>query len=123
MPIEKPITRYCCEVCDADFKTKKEAEMCEKRESEKLPKWMNAGKEIVTDFFCGSCSVGFTLGKIKKIVGPTLPDEDLEIRCIFRPRRRTMHVFYIYVIGRCGSCKRKIRLIKAPSQVQENKRF
>jgi len=123
MPIEKAVVRYCCNICDADFKTRKEAESCEKRKNETLPSWMKAGKEIVTDFFCGACRVGFTIGKIKKIVGLVLPDENLEIRCICRPERKAMHVYYVYVVGRCGCCRRKVRLIKAPSQIQENKRF
>lgn len=114
---------FYCDVCNSGYESEKEAAACEALIVEFRPSYIEVGQEITSDFWCGECRVGFTIGKIVSIEGPMPADEDFEHRCVQIPGRvGVLHVYYIHTRGQCV-CKNKLLYRKAVPQVKPNKRF
>lgn len=117
------IDLFYCDVCDCEYESEDEAIACEKLLVEHRPQYIEVGKEIVSDFWCGLCRMGFTVGTVEKIEGPMPADEDFEHRHVQIPGRTDiLHVYYVYVRGKCV-CKNSLLYRKAIPQVKPNKRF
>lgn len=117
------IELYYCGTCDCEYESEEEAVACEKLPVEHRPQYIEVGQEIISDFWCGECRTGFTVGKIVNVEGPMPADEDFEHRCVqITGRTGVLHVYYAYVRGECV-CKRKLLYRKAVPQIKPNKRF
>ena len=114
---------FYCDACDSKYETEKQATECENKPVEDLPKWAVVGKEVTGFFYCHFCRVGHTVGKIVRVYGPTPFDDQFEHTQVQIPRRNDLHVYYLWVIVPCGSCKRNLEFRMAIPQLKPNKRF
>ena len=116
--------RFYCDTCNCEYENEEEATACEAMSLEFRPPYAEVGQEIVSDFFCGYCRIGYTVGVITEIEGPVPADEDIEHRLIqIQGRVGVLHVYYLHVKAPCPLCKRELPWIKVIPQIRPNKRF
>ena len=115
--------RFFCDICNSAYKTEKQASKCNNMAVEGLPEWAAVGKEVVGFFYCQLCRVGYTVGKIVKISSPSPFDDQFEHTLVQIPGRNNLHVYYIWVVVPCASCKGNLEFRVALPQIDPNKRF
>lgn len=101
---KRTVTSYQCEKCKTRYGSPKKALKCEAMPVEK--KYFKIGnlvslRELNT---CGTYGKDYRLkGRIKKIIGPTLPDEEYNLKWL-QNRLARLHVFQYEVHWKCPYC-------------------
>ena len=101
---ERTISRYQCENCKIKYYSPKRALKCEAMPVEK--KYFRVGdtvswREMNT---CSAYNKNYRLkGKIKRIIGPILPDEEYNLKWL-QSRLTKLHAFEYEVHWKCPYC-------------------
>ncbi len=112
------VRSFQCEVCGAKYSTKNQALTCEARIKEEQ---VFKEGDLVSGYEPHVCNHGkedrsfLTVGKVTKVIGPTLPDYEYEVKWLGdRPERLNGHVYLYEVSYECLCGKIREHLYRAP---------